>query len=95
MNGKAAGQAAANAPEQRDARSRMQNQSMHLVQEPSDAALAQAQHLVLPPVRVQGLAGEPPGAQPVQKEQVPQMLAPVLPVPAQQEALPPASDPEG
>lgn len=95
MNGRAAGQAAANVPEQLDARSRMQKLQTCLAQEPPDAALAQAQHLVLPPVRVQGPAGEPPGAQPVQKEQVPQMLAPVLPVQAQQEALPPASDPEG
>lgn len=95
MNGRAAGQAAANAPEQRDARSRMQKRLTCLAQEPPDAALAQEQHLMSSPARVQGPAGEPPGAQPVQKEQVPQMRAPVLPVQAQQAALPPASDPEG
>eukprot|EP01132_Coremiostelium_polycephalum_P008903 gene8902-biopygen2761 len=73
----------------------MQKRQTCLAQEPPDAALAQEQRLMSLPVRVQGPAGEPPGAQPVQKEQVPQRPAPVLPVQAQQAALPPASDPEG
>lgn len=92
-------QDAATATEQRNARSRKQKLLVHLAPVPLDEALAQA-CLALRPEQALALAGEPelPDAQQALMEQVPQMRALVsaqVPGSGQQEALPPASDPEG
>jgi hypothetical protein len=68
----------------------MQMLQVHLAQEQPDAVLAQK---CLARLSGQALAGGPPPVvQPEPQEREPQMR---VPAPEQQEALPPASDPEG